>query len=386
VKQVQLSHPQLLGLLDRPIAFHRCFVEPTGSVAAALMLSQALYWQQRTKDPEGWWFKTRDEWQEETGLGRREQETARAKLRKLGVMREDLRGVPAQLWYMVDENRLLEVLAESAQKAVPVGRNPPNWKGGIRPTGRAESAQQAGTNPPNKKGAFAPTFKGTETTTETTTEITTTTPNPSASNAATTTTEPAHRGGRGDEDQKPEDPDSGQELAALETTKEKPVSREEVETTAATDESGDIASEDQKTVASEVAIEAQRAELAFPLKLTQSEYADIAAQVYPLPPEIAQQVLDVIEAKRRSGQIKTNPAAILRGILRKYKADPASFDPSIGFAIADARRRHVEEAARIRAEAEQREREREASRITPQARESAHRSLAAIKQLLRGHA
>ena len=35
-------HP-LLQLLDRPIAFHRCFVTLTGSVTAALMLSQALY-------------------------------------------------------------------------------------------------------------------------------------------------------------------------------------------------------------------------------------------------------------------------------------------------------------------------------------------------------
>ena len=224
-----------------------------------------------------------------------------------------------------------------------------------------------------------------ETTTEISTETTTTTTPYPSSNEVTATTESVCRGGRGDGDQKPEDSDSGQELAALETTEEKPVSREEVETTATTDESGDIA-EDQKTVASEVAIEAQRAELAFPLKLTESEYADIAAQVYPLPPEIAQQLLDVIEAKRRSGQIKTNPAAMLRGILRKRQVDPASFDPSIGFAIADARRRQLEEVARAQAEAEQRERAREASRITPESRESAHRSLAAMKALLRGHA
>ena len=164
-----LGLPQLLRLLDRPIAFHRCFVDLAGSITAALMLSQAIYWQQRTRDPDGWWFKTRDEWQEETGLGRREQETARRKLRKLGVLREDLRGVPAQLWYMVDEIRLFELLAGASEKGAPVGTNPPNWKGGTRPTGRAESAQQAGTKAPSKKAPFVPTFKGTETTTETTT-------------------------------------------------------------------------------------------------------------------------------------------------------------------------------------------------------------------------
>ena len=236
-------------------------------------------------------------------------------------------------------------------------------------------------DPPSPVGVV---YKGIKITTEISTETTTTTPNPSASNAATATTEPACCG-RGDEDQKPEPQDGCQELATLETTKQNPVSREEVQTAAAMDEDGETASKDQKTVASEVAIEAQRPELAFPAKLTESEYADIAAQVYPLSPEIAQQMLDVIEAKRRSGQIKTNPAAMLRGILRKRQADPTSFDPSMGFAIADARRRHAEEAARAQAETEQREQAREALRITPQARESAHRSLAAIKQFLQGH-
>ena len=70
---------QLLQLLDRPIAFHRCFVTLTGSVTAALMLSQALYWQRRCKEPEGWWYKTLEEWTEETGLNRRETEAARIK-------------------------------------------------------------------------------------------------------------------------------------------------------------------------------------------------------------------------------------------------------------------------------------------------------------------
>ena len=97
-------------------------------------------------------------------------------------------------------------------------------------------------------------------------------------------------------------------------------------------------------------------------------------------------MLDVVQSRIQSGQIKTNPAAVLRGIVRKYRADPATFDPSPGFGNAEVRRRRAEFEARQRAEAERREREREASRITPAAREVAHRSLAAMKQLLRGHA
>ena len=59
---VDPSHKRsLLDLLDRPIAFHRVFVTITGSLAAGVMLSQALYWSRRTKDPEGWFYKTQPE-------------------------------------------------------------------------------------------------------------------------------------------------------------------------------------------------------------------------------------------------------------------------------------------------------------------------------------
>jgi hypothetical protein len=45
VAHVSPSHTRhLIDLLDRPIAFHRIFVELTGSVLAAVMLSQAFYW------------------------------------------------------------------------------------------------------------------------------------------------------------------------------------------------------------------------------------------------------------------------------------------------------------------------------------------------------
>ncbi len=35
---------------------------------AALLLNQILYWCERTKHPEGWFYKTYDEWNEELGL------------------------------------------------------------------------------------------------------------------------------------------------------------------------------------------------------------------------------------------------------------------------------------------------------------------------------
>jgi hypothetical protein len=61
-----------------------------------------------------------------------------------------------------------------------------------------------------------------------------------------------------------------------------------------------------------------------------------------------------LTARIHSGQIRTNPAALLRGVIRKYQADPDAFDPSSGFHIADQRRRRAEAEARLRAAAEAR--------------------------------
>jgi len=80
-------------------------------------------------------------------------------------------------------------------------------------------------------------------------------------------------------------------------------------------------------------------------------------------------MLDVIQSRIQSSQIRTNPAAVLRGIVRKYRTDPSAFDPSSGFQIAEARRRRAEADARALAEAERRELEREqrnAARTSPE--------------------
>ena len=196
-----------------------------------------------------------------------------------------------------------------------------------------------------------------EITTKTTTEITTTTPNPSSFTERAAGPEAVERGGGvRDENQ---DSASHHGTAVLEVIEEQPASNEE-------------------------AADERRPELAYPAKLTEREREDIAAQVCLLPLVIAQQMLDVIASKMQGAQIKTNPAAVLRGIVRKYRQDPASFDPSAGFQVSDIRRRREDAKARQRAEAERRERE--AARASPAAREVVHRSIAAMKQMLRGHA
>jgi hypothetical protein len=73
-----------------------------GGVTAALMLSQAI-WTSEELDPEvgGWFCRSQEEWTEETGLSRWEQETARRALRTGGFLEERRAGMPAKLWFRV---------------------------------------------------------------------------------------------------------------------------------------------------------------------------------------------------------------------------------------------------------------------------------------------
>jgi hypothetical protein len=149
----------LKELLDRPIAYHRIFARVGGGPLAGIFLSQAIYWSQRTNDPDGWFYKTRGDWFLETELTRRHQETARRNLRQVGVLEERLSGVPAQLYFRVNLGQLQKLITDllDGKKSVPASR--------------AESAQQEGTKRANKKGAFAPAIKS-ETTSENSSETT----------------------------------------------------------------------------------------------------------------------------------------------------------------------------------------------------------------------
>lgn len=143
-------------LLDRPIAFQRAFVSLGAGITGALLLSQAVYWSSRTADPDGWFYKSAHEWEDETGLTRREFELARKKLRELGVIQYELRGTPAVNFYVVDFDALHDRLSVCTKRANLIVRNVQ--------TSLHETAKQVCT----KRAIFN---KESETTTETTTEI-----------------------------------------------------------------------------------------------------------------------------------------------------------------------------------------------------------------------
>ena len=67
----------LLDVFDAPVSFHRCLVPVTGGITSALLLSQAI-WTSQWLEPaaDGWFLRSQEEWTQETGLSRWEQESA----------------------------------------------------------------------------------------------------------------------------------------------------------------------------------------------------------------------------------------------------------------------------------------------------------------------
>jgi len=113
-----------MRLMDRPIAYHRVFADVTGSVTAAVFLSQAQYWQLRVPSHDqdgnprdGYFYKSIEEWTEETRLTYREQAAARKVLRSLGVLDEEKRGVPARLYFKVDFEALMAACVSASERA-----------------------------------------------------------------------------------------------------------------------------------------------------------------------------------------------------------------------------------------------------------------------------
>lgn len=116
----------IIQLLDRPIAYNPAFAKlKVGKVkagpVAAVFLSQMVYWHNRMDG--GWMYKTQANITSETALTRDEQETARKRLTALGVLEEELRGVPATMHYRINAERLEALLVETTKPEKKVSQD-----------------------------------------------------------------------------------------------------------------------------------------------------------------------------------------------------------------------------------------------------------------------
>ena len=106
----------MMGLLHGDyVVYYPRVAEVCGNIKSAILLSQALSWTsgylRQNPGREGWFWKTREEWFLETGLSRWEQESARERLRKLGVLEEKRMGAPPKLFFRVNLDALGRLLS-----------------------------------------------------------------------------------------------------------------------------------------------------------------------------------------------------------------------------------------------------------------------------------
>ena len=92
--------------VGRPVAYYPRMSMFLGSVKATIFLCQFLFWNGKQKDPNGWIYKSQNEIRQETGLSRREQETARKQLAEHQFIEQKYRGIPRRLYYRINLNVL----------------------------------------------------------------------------------------------------------------------------------------------------------------------------------------------------------------------------------------------------------------------------------------
>lgn len=170
----------------RPVAYYPGLVKYLGSVNAVLFFCQIYYWKDRAQSELGV-YKTQSDIQEETGMTRYEQETARRVLIQKGVLIETHKRLEHRIYYRIDEDRLNELLeggpvksARVATKAKAGKASPRMRKTTIREGEKVTSGAAGTQQPPNVEIQHSGAGKSrtrlyTEITTQTTAEITHTT-------------------------------------------------------------------------------------------------------------------------------------------------------------------------------------------------------------------
>jgi len=154
--------------VGRPVAYYSNIARWLGSVGDAIFLCQLLYWYGKGKDPDGWIYKTQKEFEEETALSRYEQEHARRKLKSLGILEEERRGVPAKLYYRLNVDKMNELYAEWYQTQIntEANQNAVNQQSRLLKSSNLDCGKPTNLIAENSQSI-------TENTTENTTEITT---------------------------------------------------------------------------------------------------------------------------------------------------------------------------------------------------------------------
>lgn len=91
--------------LGSKIEYYPKLAKILGSVKTAIFLCNIINYVD-------WFTKTQEEIYNETALTRLEQETARKKLKELGIIEEKYSGIPRKLYFKINHNRFYEIITE----------------------------------------------------------------------------------------------------------------------------------------------------------------------------------------------------------------------------------------------------------------------------------
>jgi hypothetical protein len=109
--QAQNHRQKVKDLLpNRTVGYSPDLARAVGGATTGLFLSQLLYLSDKGHNPEGWVYKSEAEMGRETGLTKREQQTARRKLLALGVIQIVRRGFRFSYHFRIVWERLYQVI------------------------------------------------------------------------------------------------------------------------------------------------------------------------------------------------------------------------------------------------------------------------------------
>jgi hypothetical protein len=115
-QQAQSHRQKVKDLLpNRTVGYSPDLARAVGGATVGLFLSQLLFLSDKGANTEGWVYKSESDMGRETGLTKREQQSARRKLLGLGVIQIERRGFKFTYHFRVIWERLYQVIAGSQQ-------------------------------------------------------------------------------------------------------------------------------------------------------------------------------------------------------------------------------------------------------------------------------
>jgi hypothetical protein len=113
-QQIAQNHRQKVKdlLSNRTVGYSPDLARAVGGATIGLFLSQLLFLSDKGHDPDGWVYKSEAEMGQETGLTKREQQTARRKLLALGVIAIERRGFKFTYHFKIIWERLYQVIQQ----------------------------------------------------------------------------------------------------------------------------------------------------------------------------------------------------------------------------------------------------------------------------------